>query len=106
VTFLRESSLLRSAVLGGVGTLLIASFLPIWIVWHINPREGVGYERSLWESAHDVCRSRVHDRDPDFPVVHSFDSFNLLVAAGAFGIGGGAGIIMYTARRRLRSLPS
>jgi hypothetical protein len=98
--FLQMSRRVRFILAGGFLAFLVASFLPLWVVWHVNPWCGVGYERSLWSVILDVIKSRQRTPDPAFSVEVFGDSFNWIFAAVVYCIGGFLGWTVYFIRGR------
>lgn len=90
---------MRYVLLGGTGSLFVSTFLPVWLVWYINPWEGLGKAHSLWIVIWEIVENQFQTQDPDFPVTVTGDSVDLIKAGFAFCIGGFLGAAYYVAKR-------
>jgi len=101
MAFHLSSTSLRVWVLtGGLLTLLVASFFPIWTVWYWNPWEGLGVRASLWGVLWKVLRCSIREPDPNFPVTCNPEPRELIVAAIVFVVGAVGGAFVYFLRQR------
>jgi hypothetical protein len=98
-----KSLLARCVFLGGLATLFIATFCPIWTIWYINSREGNGYQRSLWFVAVEVGRSCLEKPDPTYLVTRTGDMGDIVVAGIVFGGGALVGSIAFACRSAFSS---
>jgi hypothetical protein len=65
-------------LIGSSLPLALASFLPIWVVWSFNAREGVGRKGSLWNALAQLPNNIEGVRRPDLLSLHES---NLVQAA-------------------------
>jgi hypothetical protein len=91
-------------LIGGFAALLVASFLPIWIIIYSNPIERLSEARSFWGIAFEIYESKQRIQDASFPVTTTVDlEENLTVAVTAFGAGCLLSAAIYAIKRRFRS---
>ena len=66
-------------VAGGAFAFLLVSFCNVWIVWHVNPQEGLGYHVSFWSLIWETLFQPTEIR-PEFPVTIHGDPWNAALA--------------------------
>ena len=103
MAFLLKSKTFYSILIGGFATVLLASFLPIWHIFYLNPYEGLGESRTLWILAFEVFESRQTPPDPNFPVTVTAGPENLIILAFVFGVGCFLGAAIHVTVRFFRS---
>jgi len=88
---------LAFALLGGQLLFLVASWFPIWTLWYFNPREGLGFQETLWSVLWNTVISRP-PLDPAFQVTTSGDMRDILQGEIIFAIGVALGFLTYVIR--------
>jgi hypothetical protein len=99
----------RSPMLFAAGcallAFLVASILPVWVVWHLNEWEGVGEPGTFWGAVFLLVSNNIRLAGGPAPVV-SLHFNNLILLAVVLALGFGAGRLFYWLRWQRRPIPA
>ena len=75
----------RFALRYALGVFLLASFLPIWVAWHITSWEAVGYPHVFWAVVATVASGSAHASR--WELIWYWHGWNWVEAAAILGTG-------------------